>query len=81
MNWLNYPIGIETTIGIMIIIRCVDLLHTTTQNKYRMFDEAIRNLNLKPDNRVLDLGCSRRALLIRIAKQLRPACKVNDLDL
>ncbi|WP_196241727.1 class I SAM-dependent methyltransferase [Lactiplantibacillus plantarum] len=81
VNRLNYPIGIETTIGIVLVLGALIFLHTTTQGKYKIFDEAIRHLNLKPDSQILDLGCGRGALLTRIAQQLGPTGKVAGLDL
>ncbi|ACT63420.1 hypothetical protein Nizo2726_0004 [Lactiplantibacillus plantarum] len=68
MNRWNYPIGIELTIGIILLLGALVFLRTTTRGKYKTFDEAIRHLNLKPDSQVLDLGCGRGALLTRIAK-------------
>ena len=81
VNRLNYPIGIEMTLGIILLLGELLFLHTTAQGKYRLFDEAIRHLNLTPDSQVLDLGCGRGALLTKIAQQLGPAGKVTGLDL
>ncbi|MBO2707232.1 class I SAM-dependent methyltransferase [Lactiplantibacillus plantarum] len=81
VNRWNYPIGIEMTIGIILLLGALVFLHTTAQGKYRLFDEAIKHLNIKPDSQVLDLGCGRGALLTRIAQQLGPAGKVTGLDL
>lgn len=81
VNRLNYPIGIEMTLGIILLLGALLFLHTTAQGKYRLFDEAIRHLNLTPDSQVLDLGCGRGALLTKIAQQLGPAGKVTGLDL
>ncbi|ALO05151.1 methyltransferase domain-containing protein [Lactiplantibacillus paraplantarum] len=75
VNRLNYPIGIVLVLGALIF------LHTTTRGKYKIFDDAIKHLNLKSDSQVLDLGCGRGALLTRIAKQLGAAGKVTGLDL
>lgn len=81
VNRLNYPIGIEATIGIVLVLGALIFLHTTTRGKYKIFDDAIKHLNLKSDSQVLDLGCGRGALLTRIAKQLGAAGKVTGLDL
>ncbi|RRK09457.1 methyltransferase domain-containing protein [Lactiplantibacillus garii] len=81
VNRLNYPIGIEVTLGIILVLSALIFLHTTAQGKYRLFDEAMHHLNLKPDSQVLDLGCGRGALLTRIAQQLGPTGKVTGLDL
>ncbi|WP_436676941.1 class I SAM-dependent methyltransferase [Lactiplantibacillus plantarum] len=81
VNRVNYPIGIEMTLGIILLLGALVYLHTTAQGKYRLFDQAIPHLNLKPDSQVLDLGCGRGALLTRIAQQLGPNGKVTGLDL
>lgn len=81
VNRLKYPIGIEMTMGIILLLGALIFLHTTAQGKYRLFDEAMHHLNLKPDSQVLDLGCGRGALLTRIARQLGPNGKVTGLDL
>lgn len=81
LNRLNYPIGIETAIGIVLVLGALIFLHTTAQGKYRIFDTAVQRLDIQPDDQVLDLGCGRGALLTRLASQLGPTGKIMGLDL
>ena len=45
-------------------------LHTTRRGKFRVWGELLDGLRLRGDERVLDLGCGRGALLLAAAKRL-----------
>ncbi|POD82844.1 hypothetical protein S101258_02229 [Lactiplantibacillus plantarum subsp. plantarum] len=69
VNRLNYPIGIEMTLGIILLLGALIFLHTTAQGKYRLFDEAMHRLKSKTGQSGLRLVCGRGALLTRIAQR------------
>ncbi|HEY1691681.1 MAG TPA: class I SAM-dependent methyltransferase [Polyangiaceae bacterium] len=61
-----------TTIGIY--------LHTTRRGKFAVWAELVEGLQLAGDERVLDVGCGRGAVLTMIAKAL-PRGRVVGIDL
>lgn len=54
--------------------------HTTLRGKFRVWDRELDALELRGDERVLDLGCGRGAVLIAAARRL-PAGRVDGVDL
>lgn len=54
--------------------------HTTFRGKFRVWERELNGLNLRGDERLLDLGCGRGAVLIAAARRL-PAGRVDGVDL
>lgn len=55
-------------------------LHTTLRGKLRIWDQELDQLGLKGDERLLDMGCGRGAVLIDAARRL-PAGRAVGVDL
>jgi arsenite methyltransferase len=55
-------------------------LHATLRGKHQVWAELLDELHLRGDERVLDLGCGRGAVLIAVAKRL-PRGHVVGVDL
>jgi SAM-dependent methyltransferase len=55
-------------------------LHTTTRGKFAVWQDVLDALAPRGDERVLDLGCGRGAVLIAVAKRL-PAGRATGADL
>lgn len=55
-------------------------LHTTRRGKFRVWTEILESLHLRGDERVLDMGCGRGAVLIAVARRLTTG-RVTGLDL
>lgn len=55
-------------------------LHTTMRGKFRAWDRELDALDLRGNERALDLGCGRGAVLIAAARRL-PAGRVDGVDL
>jgi len=45
-------------------------LYTTRRGKFQVWDEILDGLHLRGDERVLDMGCGRGAVLIAVARRL-----------
>ncbi|MFI2435854.1 class I SAM-dependent methyltransferase [Streptomyces sp. NPDC018693] len=55
-------------------------LHATARGKFRVWEEQLDALGLRGDERALDLGCGRGALLTAVARRL-PRGRVTGVDL
>jgi SAM-dependent methyltransferase len=55
-------------------------LYTTRRGKFRVWDELLGSLALRGDERVLDVGCGRGAVLLALAARV-PAGKASGIDL
>jgi arsenite methyltransferase len=55
-------------------------LYTTRRGKFQVWDEILDGLRLGGDERVLDLGCGRGAVLTAVARRLRTG-RVTGIDL
>jgi SAM-dependent methyltransferase len=55
-------------------------LHTTKRGKFAVWREVLDGLSLRGDERALDLGCGRGAVLIAVARRL-PAGQATGVDL
>jgi arsenite methyltransferase len=57
-------------IGLYFVVSASVYLHTTTRGKFAVWEEVLDRLDLRGDERVLDLGCGRGAVLIAVARRL-----------
>lgn len=55
-------------------------LHTTRRGKFLVWAEILDNLDLRGDERVLDVGCGRGAILAMVAERL-PRGRIVGIDL
>lgn len=58
----------------------VFFLHATRRGKFRVWDALLDDLALRGDERVLDVGCGRGAVLLAVAARL-PAGRATGIDL
>ena len=54
--------------------------YTTRRGKFQVWDEVLDQLHLRGDERVLDMGCGRGAVLTAVARRLRTG-RVTGVDL
>jgi SAM-dependent methyltransferase len=58
-------------IGAAIVLMCIGFfLHTTRRGKFMVWRDLLDSLRLRGDERILDLGCGRGAVLLLAAKRL-----------
>ena len=55
-------------------------LYTTRRGKFQVWNEILDNLHLRGDERVLDMGCGRGAVLTAVAKRLTTG-RATGIDL
>ena len=68
-------------LGSVVMLASAGLFaHTTLRGKFRVWADLLDDLNLRGDERVLDLGCGRGAVLIAVAKRL-PQGRASGVDL
>ena len=56
-------------------------LHTTRRGKFAVWEELLDQTVLRPEARVLDLGCGRGAVLLAAARRLGPQGRAEGIDL
>jgi arsenite methyltransferase len=58
----------------------LSFLYTTRRGKFQVWDEVLDELHLRGDERVLDMGCGRGAVLTAVASRLRTG-RATGIDL
>jgi len=66
--------------GAFFLGNALSFLHTTRRGKFQVWDEVLDELHLRGDERVLDMGCGRGAVLTAVARRLRTG-RVTGIDL
>lgn len=67
-------------LGVAMFAQAGLYLHTTVRGKLRVWERELDRLNLRGDERLLDLGCGRGAVLIAAARRL-PVGRAVGVDL
>jgi len=67
-------------VGVVFLLEVAVYLQTTLRGKFRLWDKLLDQLALSGDERVLDLGCGRGAVLLAAARRL-PRGKAQGVDL
>jgi len=81
-SWWNErgPVAVLASYGAFFLANAVSFLYTTRRGKFQVWDEILDELHLDGDERVLDMGCGRGAILIAVARRLG-AGQVIGIDL
>jgi arsenite methyltransferase len=66
--------------GLWLILNAVVFVHTTRAGKFAAWSELLDRLELKGDERLLDIGCGRGAVLLMAAQRL-PRGRAVGIDL
>jgi arsenite methyltransferase len=72
--------GPALNIGLALAVSVADYLYASRVGKFAVWAELLLSLNLRGDERVLDLGCGRGAVLLMAAK-LVPSGRAAGIDL
>jgi SAM-dependent methyltransferase len=67
-------------LGAFFAMSAATFVYATRRGKFRVWDELLDGLSLRGDERGLDVGCGRGAVLIALARRL-PRGKVTGVDL
>jgi arsenite methyltransferase len=57
--------------GLFFLGNALSFFHTTRRGKFQVWDDILDDLHLRGDERVLDAGCGRGAVLTAVARRLR----------
>ena len=66
--------------GAFFLANALSFLYTTRRGKFQVWEEVLDALHLRGDERVLDMGCGRGAVLTAVARRLRTG-RVTGIDL
>src|ERR1700730_11887220 len=55
--------------GAFFLANAISFLYTTRRGKVQVWEEVLDELHLRGDERVLDMGCGRGAVLTAVAKR------------
>jgi len=66
--------------GAFFLANAFSFLYTTRRGKFQVWEDILDALHLRGDERVLDMGCGRGAVLTAVARRL-PAGRVTGIDL
>ena len=74
------PLAALTLYGAFFSANACSFLYTTRRGKFQVWDGILDDLSLRGDERVLDMGCGRGAVLIAVARRLTTG-RVTGIDL
>jgi len=66
--------------GAFFLANASSFLYTTRRGKFQVWEDILNGLHLRGDERVLDMGCGRGAVLTAVAKRLTTG-RVTGIDL
>jgi arsenite methyltransferase len=66
--------------GAFFLANAAFFLHTTRRGKFQVWNDILDGLHLRGDERVLDMGCGRGAVLVAVARRLTSG-GVTGIDL
>jgi ubiquinone/menaquinone biosynthesis C-methylase UbiE len=66
--------------GAFFLANAFSFLYTTRRGKFQVWKEILDELHLRGDERVLDMGCGRGAVLIAVARRMNTG-RVTGVDL
>jgi SAM-dependent methyltransferase len=66
--------------GAFFLLNALSFFHTTRRGKLQVWEEILDGLRLRGDERVLDMGCGRGAVLTAVARRLKSG-RVTGIDL
>jgi arsenite methyltransferase len=66
--------------GAFFLTNAASFFYTTRRGKFQVWDEVIDDLRLSGNERVLDMGCGRGAVLTAVARRLRTG-RITGIDL
>jgi SAM-dependent methyltransferase len=73
------PAWTMTFCSVFFLGNALTFLHTTRRGKFLEWERILNGMNLRGDERVLDLGCGRGAVLTAVARRL-PAGRATGID-
>ena len=73
------PTLILAAYGLFFLANAASFLYTTRAGKFRVWAEILDGLRLRGDERALDLGCGRGAVLTAVARRLRSG-RITGID-
>jgi SAM-dependent methyltransferase len=74
------PAAIMALYAVFFLGNALSFFYTTRRGKFRVWEEILDGLHLRGDERVLDMGCGRGAVLAAVARRLTTG-RATGIDL
>lgn len=71
LGWLSFVAFLWLALAVAQVLFTASFLYTTMRGRFRVWGTILDELDLRGDERVLDLGCGRGVVLIAAARRLR----------
>jgi arsenite methyltransferase len=81
--WMRSPGRLATMLALYALFflgNALSFFYTTRRGKFQVWDKVLEALQLRGDERVLDMGCGRGAVLTAVARRLTTG-RVTGVDL
>jgi SAM-dependent methyltransferase len=75
----RFPLGV-TFYFVFFLANSVSFFYTTRRGKFVEWERILDDLHLRGDERILDIGCGRGAVLIAVARRLTTGC-ITGIDI
>lgn len=80
LAWLAHPRAWWIAWAVILLIAAAVYLHTTFRGKFTVWRDRLDGMHLRGDERLLDLGCGRGAVLLMAAERL-PRGRAVGIDI
>src|SRR5262249_12529316 len=82
ISWLGHGAltRMLTAYAVVFLANASSFLYATRRGKFKVWNRVLDDLRLRGDERVLDMGCGRGAVLIAVAKRLTTG-RATGIDL
>ncbi|MEU7765153.1 class I SAM-dependent methyltransferase [Nocardia sp. NPDC049190] len=71
------PCVLLLVVGVVLAVQFGLFLHATRRGKFQVWAQLLDDLDLRGDERLLDMGCGRGAVLLAAARRLPTGCAVG----
>jgi ubiquinone/menaquinone biosynthesis C-methylase UbiE len=76
-----HPFVLESFVGLLVLATVIGYIYSTRRGKFLVWEKLLDGLRLQGNEKILDMGCGRGAVLVLAAKRLTDQGRAFGLDL